>query len=431
MPTTTVEVEAVIRQVLSPGSRRGDVRLLFAVGCLALGLLQATRAAAEPLYPRPDPDPFYAAPADLAAHRPGDVLGMRALPPLAMFPGATVTLVKFRSANSRGAPIAATTTVLAPFGRRPDGPLLSYQHFINALGTGCAVSRKLYGDDLNLNVTTPILNVALAQGWAVALPDHLGPQFALAAARLGGQIVLDGIRAVKRLPALAAQHSATVMAGYSGGGLATAWAAALQPTYAPELRLAGAAIGGVPMNLVTMAEALGLDPHPSFGLAMAAAIGLEREYPDRLPISSYLTPRGREVADAMANSCSNEILTAGINGSAREYVTDTSIFDSRAARSVVEENSLELYGGVPDTPIFEWHSPDDRQIPVEAVESTVRRWCAAGVRVQTLRVPAIEQLPEAEPLSGAEHLTTAVLGAPAAMLWLGARVSGEPAPSDC
>ncbi|WP_236566838.1 lipase family protein [Nocardia sp. CY41] len=418
----------MIRQVLSADSRRGGVRVL---GCLVLGLLLAAKATAEPLYPRPDPDPFYAAPADLAAHRPGDVLGVRALPPLAMFPGSTVTLVKFRSSNSHGAPIAATTTVLTPFGRRSDGPLLSYQHFINALGTGCAVSHKLYGDDLNLNVTTPILNVALAQGWAVALPDQLGPQFALGAARLGGQIVLDGIRAVQRLPALAAQHSATVMAGYSGGGLAAAWAAALQPTYAPELQLAGAAIGGVPMNLVTMAEALGLDPHPSFGLAMAAAIGLEREYPDRLPISSYLTPRGREVADAMANSCSNEILTAGINGSAREYVTDTSIFDSRQARSVVEENSLELYGGVPDTPIFEWHSPEDRQIAVEAIENTVRRWCAAGVRVQTLRVPAIEQLPEAEPLSGAEHLTTAVLGAPAAMMWLGARVRGEPAPSNC
>ncbi|BDU02694.1 putative lipase [Nocardia sputorum] len=428
----SVEVEVVVRQLLlSPGGRRGVARTLGAIGCLALGLLLATTATAEPLYPRPDPDPFYAAPADLAAHHPGDVLDVRALPPLAMFPGSTVTLVKFRSTNSHGAPIAATTTVLVPFGRRPDGPLLSYQHFINALGTGCAVSHKLYGDDLNLRVTTPILNVALAKGWAVALPDHLGPRFALGAARLGGQIVLDGIRAVRRLPALAVPHSPAVMAGYSGGGLATAWAAALQPTYAPELELAGAAIGGVAMNLVTMAEALGLNPHPSFGLAMAAAIGLEREYPDRLPISSYLTPRGREVAEAMADSCSNEILTAGIGGSAREYIADTSIFDSREARSVVEENSLELYGGVPETPLLEWHSTDDRQIPIEAVENTVRRWCAAGVRVQTLRVPAIDQLPEAEPLSGAEHLSTAVLGAPAAMLWLDARVRGEPAPSNC
>ncbi|WP_312884767.1 lipase family protein [Nocardia barduliensis] len=412
------------RFTLLPGGRRTGLAR-SAIGGVALGLLLAATATAEPLYPRPDPDPFYAAPADLAAYQPGDVLGVRALPPLAIFPGSTVTLVKFRSTNSRAAPIAATTTVLTPAGRRPGGPLLSYQHFINALGTDCAISHKLYGDDLNLTATVPSLNVVLAQGWSVALPDHLGPQFALGAARLGGQIVLDGIRAVRRLPALAVQDSATVLAGYSGGGLATAWAAALQPTYAPELELAGAAIGGAPMNMVTMAEALGLGPHPSFGLAMAAAIGLEREYPDRLPISSYLNPRGREVAAAMADSCSNEILTAGVGGSARDYVTSTSIFDSRDARSVVEENSLELAAEVPETPIFEWHSQDDQQIPVGAIENTVRRWCAAGVRVQTVVVPAIGLQP------ALEHVAPAVLGAPVALLWLDARVRGEPAPTDC
>ncbi|MFR9752485.1 lipase family protein [Nocardia sp. 004] len=404
---------------------------MAAICGVTLGLLLTTTATAEPLYPRPDPDPFYAAPADLAAYQPGDVLGVRALPPLAIFPGSTVTLVKFRSTNSRGAPIAATTTVLTPFGHRPGGPLLSYQHFINGLGTECAVSHKLYSDDLNLMVTVPSLNVVLAQGWSVALPDHLGPQFALGAARLGGQIVLDGVRAVKRLPALNVQRSPAVIAGYSGGGLATAWAAALQPMYAPELKLAGAAIGGAPMNLETMAEALGLGPHPSFGIAMAAAIGLEREYPDRLPISSYLNPRGLAVADAMVNSCSNDILAAGTGGSAGEYVTSTSIFDSRDARSVVAENSLELYAGVPETPIFEWHSPDDQEIPVDAIEHTIRRWCAAGVRVQTRQVPTVEYLPTVERLPGVEHLSAAALGAPEALLWLEARVRGEPAPTNC
>ncbi|WP_040776554.1 lipase family protein [Nocardia pneumoniae] len=386
---------------------------------MALALLLAVTATAEPLYPRPDPDPFYAAPADLATYRPGDVLDARPMPPVAIFPGATVTLVKFRSTNSRGAPIAATTTVITPANHPPDGPLLSYQHFINSLGTQCAVSHSLYSGDLNLTVTMPSLNAVLAQGWSVALPDHLGPYFAFGTARLGGQIVLDGVRAVKQLPALGVQYSPAVLAGYSGGGLATAWAAALQPSYAPELELAGAAFGGAPMNLVTIGEALGLEPHPSFGLAMAAAIGLEREYPDRLPTSSYLNPRGLEVAETMANSCANDILTAGMGGSAGEYVTDTSIFDNREARSVVEENSLEFYAGVPEIPIFEWHSLDDQQIPVDAMENTLRRWCAAGVRVQTLRVP------------GVEHLTAAVLGAPVALLWLQARVRGEPAPTNC
>ncbi|MFE7802497.1 lipase family protein [Nocardia sp. NPDC057440] len=399
--------------------RSGLAHVFGVFGGVALALLLATPASAGPLYPQPDPDPFYAAPADLAEHPPGDVLDVRGMPPLPLFPGASVTLVKFRSTNSHGEPIAAVTTVLTPAGHRPDGPMLSYQHFINSLGTGCAVSHTLYNSDLNLTATTPMLNAVLQQGWSVALPDHLGPQMALGAARLGGQIVLDGIRAVKRLPALAVQNGPVVMAGYSGGGLATAWAAALQPSYATELQIAGAAIGGVPANLVTMARALGFDPHPAFGLAMATATGLEREYPDQVPISAYLNPRGFAVRDAIANSCTNSILATGANSSAREFVTSTSIFDSPEARSVVEANSLELYAGVPEMPMFEWHSPSDPLIPVDAIINTDRRWCEAGVRLDTLRV------------SAPEHLSAAAQGAPAVLGWLDGRVRGEPAPVNC
>ncbi len=398
----------------------GSVRTIGACGGMALTLLIGTAATAEPLYPYPDPDPFYAAPADVGAHQPGDVLDMRALPPLALFPGTTVRLVEFRSTNSHGAPISATTTILTPLGHRPDMPLLSYQHFINSLGTHCAVSHLLYTNDVNLSASTGMLNVLLAQGWSIALPDHLGPQFALGAGRLGGQITLDGIRAAKRVPELGLQNSPVALTGYSGGGLATAWAAALQPTYAPELRLAGAAIGGAPMNLVTMAKALGFEPHPAFGLAMATAIGLEREYPDRVPTSQSLNERGLALRDEMANSCTNEILAAGMNGNARDYVTSASVFDTTpGAWSVVEENSVELYPSAPQTPIFEWHSPSDPLIPIDAIDNTNRHWCSAGVPVQTLRVP------------DAEHLTAAVLGAPSVLPWLQGRVRGEPAPSTC
>lgn len=416
----SVEVKVVTRPFHSFfGSRRsGWTKVLGAFSGMALALL-ATTATAEPLYPVPDPDPFYAAPGDVAAHQPGDILDVRAMPPVPLFPGATVTLVKFRSTDSHGGPIAATTTVITPFGHQPDAPLLSYQHFINALGTDCAVSHKLYSGDLNLSVTASMLNAVLQEGWTVAMPDHLGPQFALGAAQLGAHIVLDGIRAVKRLPELAVQHSPVTMAGYSGGGLATSWASVLQPSYASELQIAGAAIGGAPMNLLTMARALGLDPHPAFGLAMATAIGLEREYPDQVPTSLYLNPRGVALRDAMANRCTNEILAIGANGSARDYVTTTSIFDRPEAWTVVEQNSLELYPGVPEMPMFEWHSPSDPLVPVDSIENTDRRWCNSGVRLQTMTV------------SVPEHLSAAAAGAPEVLRWLEGRVRGEPAPVAC
>ncbi|MGW2659645.1 lipase family protein [Nocardia tengchongensis] len=380
----------------------------------------APAAHADPIYPAPDPDPFYAQPADIADHNPGDVLAVRPMPPLLMFPETAVTMVKFRSTGSEGGPIAAITTVLTPREHQPGGPLLSYQHIINGLGAQCAVSRVLYTNDPNLQVKEAVaLNVALRRGWSVALPDHLGPNFAYGAAKLGGQITLDGVRAAKRVPELGVADSRVAMAGYSGGGMATAWAAALAPTYAPELEFAGAATGGVPMNLEKMVSQLGWQPHPAFGLAMAAAIGLEREYPDRLPISAQMNGAGLVARNAMANGCTNEIMAIGAGHSAREFAASTSLLDDPSALSVLRENSLELFDGVPNMPIFEWHSASDPLIPVDAIVNTDNRYCAAGVRLDE----AVNPSPE--------HLSAAVLGLPSALEWIDARMRGVPAPTTC
>lgn len=403
----------------------GNIAFRRALGACAGGLLllvaATTTATAQPIYPIPDPDPFYAAPADIADHQPGDVLDLRALSPLAIFPDTDITLIKFRSTNSEGHPIAATTTVLTPRERAADGPLLSYQTIINGLGTECAVSRVLYTSDPNLMIReAPAYNVALRRGWSIAMPDHLGPQFAYGAARLGGQITLDGIRAVQHAKQLRLEHSPVVMAGYSGGGMATAWAAALAPAYAPDVKIAGAAAGGVPMNLVKMLEGLGYGAHPVFGLAMAAGLGLEREYPDRFPLSDQLNDKGLAIRGAMANSCTNDLLTAGAGRSVLDVARTTSMTQDLRARKVVEENSLELYtDSVPNMPFYEWHSPIDGLVPVDAIVNTDRRWCAAGVRLQSAAIPV------------PDHLTAAVLGLPDVFDWLGARLEGQPAPSNC
>lgn len=387
---------------------------------LAVALACAPTATAAPVYPVADQDTFYAPPAGLENRQNGDVLAVRAMPPLVAFPDTAVRQIEFRSTNSEGRPIAAVTTILAPRNRQPDGPLLSYQHIVNALGTRCAPSRALYSADPDLVIReAPALNVALARGWTVALPDHLGPTSAYGAARLGGQITLDGIRAAQRVPELALAGSPVAMAGYSGGGMATAFAAALAPAYAPELDIVGVAEGGVPMNLGKMAHALGTAPHPAFGLALAAAVGLEREYPDLLPIGNQLNDRGLAMRSAVANACTNQILATGAGHSVTEIATSTDLLDSPEAQRVLDDNSLERYPGVPTAPIFEWHSPTDVLIPVDSIDATVARYCAAGTTVQSELFPS------------PDHLTTAVLGAPRALDYLDARFRGEPAPDNC
>lgn len=398
--------------------------ILAAFGALTVSAVMVTSGAAtanaQPIWPNPDPDPFYAAPADLGSKANGDVLDSRPMPPLFYFPNASVTLIKFRSTNSQGKPIAATTTVLTPAGHRADAPLLSFQHIINGLGTQCAISHGLYANDTNFIVPfAPALNVALLRGWSVALPDHLGPNSAYGAAKLGGQITLDGVRAAQRLSQLTLGKSPVALAGYSGGGMATAWAAALAPKYAPELNIVGAAEGGVPMNLQTMGWAIGHNQHPAFGLGFAAVLGMEREYPDRLPITDALSDRGLAAARDIANSCTNDLIARGVGHSFDDYAKDNVMAHDPKAWAVADENSVELYGGVPDAPIFEWHSPQDNLIPLDAIANTVNRYCRAGVRVESELFPS------------PDHLTTAVIGFPSMLNWLDGRYSGKPAPSNC
>lgn len=330
--------------------------------------------------------------------------------------------VKFRSTDSQGKPIAAVTTVLIPNQKRPNGPLVSFQHIVNATGLECAPSQALWTNDPNLTIReAPGLNVVLRQGWTISIPDHLGPRSAYGAAKLGGQITLDSIRAVKKFKTADVAKSRVGMAGYSGGGMATAWAAALAPTYAPELPISGAAYGGVPMNLIKMAEGLGYDrPHPAFGLAFAAAIGVSREYPEQIPMQKYFSPLGRQMYAGMRNACTNDILRLGAGHDAKQVtIGGRAIFDDKTARKIVEENSLALYPGVPKAPIFEWHSPTDVLIPVASIDYTLNRYCRAGARVQRFLTPS------------PDHMSAAVLGLLPALHYLTDRFNGVPAPNNC
>lgn len=375
------------------------------------------------LYPVALSDRFYSTPEDLASHSPGDVLAVRSVPAPFGFVGTEVAQIKFRSTNSEGEPISAVTTVLSPRNAAPGRPLLSFQHIVNALGLECAPSRALYTNNPDQAIReAPGLNVAIQQGWSVAIPDHLGPSSAYGAARLGGQITLDGIRAAQRHAALGLADSPVGMAGYSGGGMATAMAAALAPSYAPELDLVGSAYGGAPLNIGDMAEGLGNAPHPAFGLAMAAALGLEREYPDRMPISAQLNATGLELRNTLANACTNSILVNGAGRSLADVADPENghaLLSSDSVRAVLDANSVEMIPDVPNAPIYEWHASNDVLIPVDSITTTMQRYCEAGIPVHS------------ETVWSPDHLSAAVVGLPGALEFLTDRFAGKPPTTTC
>lgn len=377
--------------------------------CGGLAFPTAPASAGPPvMMPAALPDDFYAAPADLASRSPGDVLKVRGMPvPLGFLPTIEVHQIQYVSTDSLGRAIAAVATVFSPPWRAPNAPVVVFGHTVNALGLECAPSQALWKLDPNLAIA-PALNGPLGLGMTVIVPDHLGPRSAYGAARLGGQITLDSIRAAARHEPLQVAASPVSMVGYSGGGMAVAWAAVLASTYAPELPIVKAAVGGVPTNLQEMAWGLGTSAHPAFGLAMAAAIGLEREYGDRLPISSQMTPEGLALAAQMQNGCTDQILALGAGRSVGPLARDLSLWDSGETQAVLRENSLEFEPATPHIPIYAWHGADDPLISRDALARTLGRWKASGVQVADVAVPG-------------DHLAAVMLGLPGAVDFLLAR----------
>ena len=86
----------------------------------------------------------------------------------------------------------------------------------------------------------------LTQGFAVIVPDTEGQRADFAAGPEYGMNTLDSIRAAFNSSTVGLPADARIaLLGYSGGAIASEWAAEL--AYAPDVngRLIGAAIGGV------------------------------------------------------------------------------------------------------------------------------------------------------------------------------------------
>ena len=101
--------------------------------------------------------------------------------------------------------------------------------------------------------------------------------------------MLDIVRAAVHCGADVGPGSPVLIWGYSEGGRCAAWAAELQPTYAPELNVAGVAAGGVPSDLRAVARAI--DAGPFSGLGLAVLIGVAHAYQD--PALDAHSQRGR------------------------------------------------------------------------------------------------------------------------------------------
>ncbi|KAL4945266.1 lipase, partial [Aspergillus oleicola] len=230
----------------------------------------------------------------------------------------------------------------------------------------------------------------LMKGYIVASPDYEGPDAALIAGRLEGMAVLDGMRAVinfRDTLNLSTAEPTVVGAGYSGGGLATGWAASLHALYAPELNVQGWAMGGVPNNLT--AAFLYLDNTTYSGFIPAAIDGMLKpsSYQARLRpvIDSIITEKGQALLDYANTHC---VVSDLINAPHQSmFSTDIQKLGPGLLReptivSVMLDNLLPgEREETPIAPVFVYHGLHDDVIDYTYIPAMVDAWCREGVSV--------------------------------------------------
>ncbi len=412
--------------------------------CSAALVLIASLAAAAPAHAAvpPSQDPFYRyeGGAPLSSIAPGTVLKTRTLAYHVAGVPLPVTAVQllYRSTGALGRPTVNVTSVLRPALNL--GPVLSYQSFYDSLNNedepSYAISGGLSLGGLIPNVESAVIAPALLAGDTVVVPDTEGEKADFAAGPVYGMNTLDSLRAALASPATGIAGAKKIgLVGYSGGAIATEWAAELAPSYAPEVssKIVGTAFGG---TLIDPAHNLRYVEGSTVwaGVIPMALIGIARAYD--IELTPYMSEYGRSLNEKLQHASITEVLGQypGLTWAQiakPQYPAPETI----PAYDEVANKLIMGTGGTPGEPLFIGQGaggelegtpgdkpgigPGDGVMIAGDVRSLVREYCSRGVSVQ------YEQY---EDLS---HVPSALEWLPEAYAWLAGRFLGLPAPQNC
>ncbi|PQE18091.1 lipase 1 precursor protein [Rutstroemia sp. NJR-2017a BVV2] len=365
----------------------------------------------------PSQDPFYTAPENYSSSAPGTVLRFRVAPGnlTSIFTNCSIAYnIVYRTTNSLYQPSWAVTTLLVP-STSNSSALLSYQIPYNTASVDASPSYTFYTDDLSY----PDIPAALSLGWLVNVPDFEGPLASFAAGVEEGHAVLDSIRAVLSLSHRIGFSPSVpyAMWGYSGGSIASEFAAELQVQYAPEMNFSGMAIGGLPVKALDVLTAASSGIWA--GLVPSALLGITAQYPDaRNYLLSRLKPTGLFNATGflLAQNFSNaDALTYYQNQTIWDYFLNGSadILDAPVMQKIIYRDCMMGYHGVPQMPMLVYQAVADELAPIANTDALVDRYCGVGTNV----------LYQRNTIGG--HLAEYVNGDEGAFEWLGAVLDGS------
>lgn len=364
----------------------------------------------------PNLDPWYKVPENITSYEPGAIIRHRSPQNrIAGYASDPINLVSshhilYRTTDSLGGATATALTVLVPH-NADFTKVLSYQIATDSSYVNCAPSYGLQRGHANDGTQVSgeeifCIQAALGMGWVVIVPDFLGPRSAYLANALAGQAVLDGIRAARASTSFTGIYKNPTIAiwGYSGGSLATMWAAEIQPTYAPELTIAGAAVGGIIANLSTVMATV--NKGLLAGLIPSATLGLMNQYPELAPIiEEQILPPFKDAFFRANSQCILADLVQFANRNVLDMFKDPDVFYTNPTiLKIMQENSLGQR--TPKIPMFVYKGMKDEVSSYQDADALVDNYCRNGAMVQYYRD------------SLASHGPMTVFAAPTALSWL-------------
>ncbi len=371
----------------------------------------------------PADDPFYQPPPGYQHAEPGTVLRSRdvevAFIGLIPQPVKAVQLL-YRTMDMNGQPEATVTTVIVPTADDPGQPcpLLSYQCAIDAMTSRCFPSYALRRRAKALGSVSQLellmIAAALAEGWAVSVPDHEGLLGLWGAPYEPGYRVLDGIRAALSSERTGLSAGAPIgLWGYSGGGLASAWAAEMCGDYAPELDVVGAVLGSPVGDLGHTFRKL----NGGFfaGLPALVVASLTHIYPDLdRVIQEHTSDEGRALLEALEDMTTVGAVLRMAGKDMGDYLDEPldDILSTPEVRFVFD--NIKLGATPPTPPVLIVQAVHDYLIDVHDIDELANAYSAGGASV-TYHRDAFN-----------EHMLLHPLSAPMALRWLTDRFARRP-----
>ena len=371
----------------------------------------------------PAKDPFYQPPAGFEHAEPGTVLRSRdvELGFLGLIPQRVkATQLLYRTTDMNGLPQATATTVLIPANHSANDvrPVVSYQCAIDAVSSRCfpsyAMRRRARAIGALAQLEYLLVAAALAEGWVVSVPDHEGPDGMWGAPFEPGYCVLDGLRATLGFERFGLPSVSQIgLWGYSGGGLASAWAVEVHDDYAPELNIVGAVLGSPVGDLGNTFRRL----NGSYLAALPALVvsALTKTYPDlHRVIEEHATEDGRALLKRLERMTTLEAVIRLFKTDMDDLVHPPldQILNMPEVQYVFE--NIKLGTTVPTPPVLIVQAVHDSVIAVEDIDDLAHAYSSGGAQVTYHRDMF------------SEHMLLHPMSAPMTLRWLIDRFAGRP-----